>query len=166
MNTEVAIQVGSRVFVDFISDSRTEFSGNQFSGEGVVDQFDDLYVMGRLDTGLSFMCGYADLTVTELAPLKLSEDEKTLSVDEVATAIADLNVYELDVVAEALTYRNFSFEEYCSCDPDADAEDGRRLALINLIERINLVGLHDALEELRRDGFMLGAHIDCKKLES
>ena len=52
-----------RVKVDFISESRTEFSGNHFTGEGVVDRVEDGRVFGRLDNGMPFMCGVDDVQV-------------------------------------------------------------------------------------------------------
>lgn len=57
------IKKGSRVDVDFISESRTEFSGNRFTGRGTVDLFEDGYVIGRLDDGRCFACGEADVTL-------------------------------------------------------------------------------------------------------
>jgi hypothetical protein len=52
-----------RVKVDFVSESRTEFSGNYFTGEGVVDRVEDGRVFGRLDNGMPFMCGVDDVQV-------------------------------------------------------------------------------------------------------
>jgi hypothetical protein len=46
---------GDRVKVDFISESRTDFSGIHIVGSGVIDRFEDGYVYGRLDNGLPFM---------------------------------------------------------------------------------------------------------------
>ena len=54
-----------RVKVDFVSESRTEFSGNHFTGEGVVDRVEDGRVFGRLDDGTPFMCAISDATVIE-----------------------------------------------------------------------------------------------------
>ena len=56
---------GIRVYVDFISESSTEFSGNRFTGEGVVDRIEDGRVFGRLDDGAPFMCDVSDVTVIE-----------------------------------------------------------------------------------------------------
>jgi len=50
------LKKGDRVKVDFISESRTEFSGNRFTSMGVIDRCEDGYVYGRLDNGLPFMC--------------------------------------------------------------------------------------------------------------
>ncbi len=47
---------GSKVNVDFISDSRTEFSGKHINGIGTVDRHEDGYVYGRLEQGTPFMC--------------------------------------------------------------------------------------------------------------
>ncbi|WP_151742749.1 MULTISPECIES: hypothetical protein [unclassified Acinetobacter] len=47
---------GSRVQVDFISDSRTEFSGIHIKGDAVVDRHEDGYVYGQLELGTPFMC--------------------------------------------------------------------------------------------------------------
>lgn len=58
-----AVKVGDQVKVDFVSESRTEFSGNRFTGEGVVDRVEDGRVFGRLDNGMPFMCGVDDVQV-------------------------------------------------------------------------------------------------------
>ncbi|MCW8037929.1 hypothetical protein [Acinetobacter entericus] len=68
------------VEVDFISESRTEFSGNRFTGMGVIDRCEDGYVYGRLDNGLPFMCNENDVSVMEHAPcfetwIKAQEDD-------------------------------------------------------------------------------------------
>ena len=52
----IAILKGSRVSVEFVSESRTEFSGTKIEGAGTVDRFEDGYVFGQLDNGQSFMC--------------------------------------------------------------------------------------------------------------
>ena len=52
-----------RVKVDFVSESRTEFSGNHFTGEGVVDRVEDGRVFGRLEDGTPFMCFEGDVEV-------------------------------------------------------------------------------------------------------
>lgn len=54
MNSE--IQKGSRVSVEFVSESRTEFSVKSIEGTGTVDRFEDGYVFGQLDSGQPFMC--------------------------------------------------------------------------------------------------------------
>jgi len=59
------MRAGNRVHVDFISESRTEFSGNHFTGEGVVDRIEDGRVFGRLDGGTPFMCDVSDVTIIE-----------------------------------------------------------------------------------------------------
>lgn len=56
---------GDRVKVDFISESRTEFSGIHILGSGVIDRCEDGYVYGRLDNGLPFMCLCEDVEVIE-----------------------------------------------------------------------------------------------------
>lgn len=71
---------GDRVKVDFISESSTEHSGNQFTGEGVIDRCEDGYVYGRLDNGQPFMCNESDVSVIEHAPcfeswVKAQEDD-------------------------------------------------------------------------------------------
>ena len=59
------MRTGSRVHVECISESRTEFSGNHFTGEGVVDRIEDGRVFGRLDGGTPFMCDVSDVTIIE-----------------------------------------------------------------------------------------------------
>ena len=54
-----------RVKVDFVSESRTEFSGNHFTGEGVVDRVEDGRVFGRLDDGTPFMCAISDVVIVQ-----------------------------------------------------------------------------------------------------
>lgn len=54
---------GDRVKVDFISESRTEFSGKRFQGFGVLDRVDDGRVYGRLDDGTPFSCLCEDVEV-------------------------------------------------------------------------------------------------------
>lgn len=172
MSGNVAIAVGSRVFVEYISESRTKFSGIQFKGDGVVDLFDDRYVMGRLDDGLPFMCGYADLTVTELVPEKPLDGENQPSLDQVVEYIERANSEELESISDALDGRYLHFgvisddDDECGCDLELEAEEARKLTIIDFIERINQFGLKEGLDELRREGFMLGAHLQLEKLES
>ena len=54
-----------RVKVDFVSESRTEFSGNHFTGEGVVDRVEDGRVFGQLDDGTPFMCAISDVVIIQ-----------------------------------------------------------------------------------------------------
>ena len=61
---------GDRVQVDFISESRTEFSGKRFHGYGVLDRVEDGRVMGRLDNGTPFSCLEADVKVIEHVDLR------------------------------------------------------------------------------------------------
>ena len=53
------MKVGNRVHVDFISESRTEFSNNHFIGDGVIDRIEDGYVFGRTDDKRTFACPVA-----------------------------------------------------------------------------------------------------------
>lgn len=57
------IRKGALVDVDFISESRTIYSGKRFSGSGVVDQFDGRNVFGRLNDGTPFMCFSEDIHI-------------------------------------------------------------------------------------------------------
>lgn len=57
------IKKGDRVKVDFISESRTIYSGKCFTGYGVVDRFEDGRVFGRLEDGTPFMCFEGDVEV-------------------------------------------------------------------------------------------------------
>ena len=59
------MKINDRVKVDFVSESRTEFSGKRFTGGGVVDRIEDCRVFGRLDNGAPFMCDVSDVTVIE-----------------------------------------------------------------------------------------------------
>lgn len=55
--------VGSKVHVDFVSESSTEFSGNHFTGTGVIDRLEDGRVFGRLDDGRPFLCFPSDVAI-------------------------------------------------------------------------------------------------------
>lgn len=59
------LKVGSRVKVDFTSESKTIYSGKRFTGFGVVDRVEDGRVFGRLDDGQPFMCFFNDVEVIE-----------------------------------------------------------------------------------------------------
>lgn len=54
------IEKGSRVKVAFISESATQFSGDEIKGFGVVDRCENGYVFGRLESGKPFMCLVSD----------------------------------------------------------------------------------------------------------
>ena len=60
-----ALKIGSRVKVDFISESRTIYSGKRFTGVGVIDRLEDGRVLGRLDDGQPFMCFPEDVEVID-----------------------------------------------------------------------------------------------------
>lgn len=68
------MQVGNSVKVDFVSESRTEFSGNCFTGHGVIDRHEDGYVFGRLDDGTPFMCSPSDVEVIPAEPCEHGYD--------------------------------------------------------------------------------------------
>ncbi|WP_277559385.1 hypothetical protein [Acinetobacter beijerinckii] len=57
------IKKGDRVKVDFISESRTIYSGKRFTGYGVLDLVEDGRVFGRLDDGQPFMCFESDVEI-------------------------------------------------------------------------------------------------------
>ena len=57
------LKKGDRVYVDFTSESATEFSGGQFTGYGVVDRFEDGRVYGRRDDGVPFSCMLSDVKI-------------------------------------------------------------------------------------------------------
>ena len=57
------IKKGDCVIVDFISESRTIYSGKRFTGYGVVGRFEDGRVFGRLVDGKPFMCFASDVEV-------------------------------------------------------------------------------------------------------
>lgn len=68
------MQVGNQIKVDFVSESRTEFSGNRFTCHGVIDRLEDGYVFGRLDDGTSFMCLPSDVEVIPAEPCEHGYD--------------------------------------------------------------------------------------------
>ena len=59
------MNIGDRVKVDFISESATIYSGNRFTGYGVLDRVEDGRVFGRLEDGMPFRCLCADVEVVE-----------------------------------------------------------------------------------------------------
>lgn len=61
------MKAGDRVKVDFISESRTIYSGKRFTGYGVLDRVEDGRVFGRLDDGTPFMCLCADVEVVGMS---------------------------------------------------------------------------------------------------
>lgn len=71
------IQKCSKVQVNFISESRTEFSGTIFKGIGIVDLIEDGRVFGKLLNGTPFMCGISDVSphVENLSPDEASFQE-------------------------------------------------------------------------------------------
>jgi hypothetical protein len=81
------MNVGDHVSVNFISESRTEFSGINFSGNGIIDRIEDNRVFGRLYNGKPFMCDPMDVSVNlnihDLDPyLNLLVELKLLSLQE------------------------------------------------------------------------------------
>lgn len=64
-HTNNEVIVGSNVLVDFISESRTIFSGKRFTGKGVVDRLEDGRVFGRLEDGRPFMCFPSDVILVK-----------------------------------------------------------------------------------------------------
>ena len=61
------MKAGDRVKVDFISESRTIYSGKRFTGYGVLDRVEDGRVYGRLDDATPFMCLCADVEVVGMS---------------------------------------------------------------------------------------------------
>ena len=70
---------GDRVYVYFISESRTEFSGKLFKGDGVIDRAEDGYVFGRLSDGRPFMCKPSDVVKLETIESHSEEDSKGMN---------------------------------------------------------------------------------------
>ena len=68
------MQVGNSVKVDFVSESRTEFSGNRFTGHGVIYRLEDGRVFGRLDDGTPFMCSPSYVEVIPAEPCEHGYD--------------------------------------------------------------------------------------------
>lgn len=71
------IQKGLKVEVNFISESRTEFSGTVFKGIGIVDLIEDDRVFGKLLNSTPFMCSISDVSpyVENLSPDEVSFQE-------------------------------------------------------------------------------------------
>ncbi|KYQ82519.1 hypothetical protein AWW72_18100 [Acinetobacter sp. NRRL B-65365] len=66
---------GNRVHVDFVSDSRTEFSGIHIKGDAVVDRHEDGYVYGQLELGTPFMCPEKFVQLTSQEIIKQLREE-------------------------------------------------------------------------------------------
>ncbi|NNP70428.1 hypothetical protein [Acinetobacter sp. Ac_5812] len=66
---------GYRVHVDFVSDSRTEFSGTHIKGDAVVDRHENGYVFGQLEQGTPFMCPEQFVQLTSQEIFKQLRDE-------------------------------------------------------------------------------------------
>lgn len=71
---------GNKVHADYISDSRTEYSGAHIKGDAVVDRHEDGYVYGRLEQGTPFMCPEKYVQLISIACIeKLREDFELMS---------------------------------------------------------------------------------------
>lgn len=66
---------GARVHVDFISDSRTEFSGKHIKGDAIVDRHEDGYIFGQLEQGTPFLCPEKFVQLTPQEHLKQIREE-------------------------------------------------------------------------------------------
>lgn len=88
---------GTRVYVDFISDSRTEFSGKHIKGDAIVDRHEDGYVYGQLEQGTPFMCpeNFVQLTSLELIKQIRGEFETWLKQQKQYSVL--INQYGVDV---------------------------------------------------------------------
>ena len=88
---------GTRVHVDFISDSRTEFSGKHIKGDAIVDLHEDGYVYGQLEQGTPFMCpeNFVQLTSLELIKQIREEFETWLKQQKQYSIL--INQYGVDV---------------------------------------------------------------------
>mgnify|MGYP000079513725 FL=1 len=88
---------GTRVTVDFISDSRTEFSGKHIKGDAIVDLHEDGYVYGQLEQGTPFICpeNFVQLTSLELIKQIREEFETWLKQQKQYSVL--INQYGVDV---------------------------------------------------------------------
>ncbi len=88
---------GTRVTVDFISDSRTEFLGKHIRGDAIVDRHEDGYVYGQLEQGTPFMCpeNFVQLTSAELVKQIREEFETWLKQQKQYSVL--INQYGVDV---------------------------------------------------------------------
>lgn len=91
------LKIGSRVKVDFISESRTIYSGKRFTGVGVIDRLEDGRVLGRLDDGQPFMCLPWDVEVIEdkgaITNLNAHKFVSIHGIKAVKHAIEEANAY-------------------------------------------------------------------------
>ena len=88
---------GTRVHIDFISDSRTEFSGKHIKGDAIVDLHEDGYVYGQLEQGTPFICpeNFVQLTSLELIKQIREEFETWLKQQKQYSVL--INQYGVDV---------------------------------------------------------------------
>ena len=88
---------GTRVHIDFISDSRTQFSGKHIKGDAIVDRHEDGYVYGQLEQGTPFMCpeNFVQLTSLELIKQIREEFETWLKQQNQYSVL--INQYGVDV---------------------------------------------------------------------
>ena len=88
---------GTRVHIDFISDSRTQFSGKHIKGDGIVDRHEDGYVYGQLEQGTPFMCpeNFVQLTSAELVK-QIREEFETWLKQQTQYSVL-INQYGVDV---------------------------------------------------------------------
>ncbi|KKW78855.1 hypothetical protein AAV96_09575 [Acinetobacter sp. AG1] len=88
---------GTRVHIDFISDSRTEFSCKHIKGDAIVDRHEDGYVYGQLELGTPFMCpeNFVQLTSLELIKQIREEFETWLKQQKQYSVL--INQYGVDV---------------------------------------------------------------------
>lgn len=88
---------GTRVHVDFISDSRTEFSGKHIKGDAVVDRHEDGYVYGQLEQGTPFMCPENFVQLTSLEFIKQIRGEFEIWLKQQKQYSVLINQYGVDV---------------------------------------------------------------------
>jgi len=110
------LKKGDCVKVDFISESRTEFSGNRFTGMGVIDRCEDGYVYGRLDNGLHFMCNQSDVSVMEHAPcfetwVKEQEDDFKILLNQHGERVFIMRQGEYEILSVRLAHKVWRMQQ-------------------------------------------------------
>lgn len=112
---------GDRVQVDFISESRTEFSGKRFHGYGVLDRVEDGRVMGRLDDGTPFSCLEADVKVIPEVDLR-KEFEPFFTKQPFFNSLKYQHGDRLFDFDEGIGYRNLTVQVgyVCFCKEDRE----------------------------------------------
>ena len=110
-----------RVKVDFISESRTIYSGKRFTGYGVLDRVEDGRVYGRLDDGTPFSCFTGDVEVIQLVD-RTEEFEAFFTAQPFFKNLRFIHGDKLFDFDKGIGYRNLTVQVgyVCFCKGDGE----------------------------------------------